>query len=61
MAIRRVRGREPGRQALPRASELAALAPELLADTAIRLGNFAGLDPEAGEIPPTRNVDDTRR
>ena len=28
------------------------LTPELLAGTAIRLGNLADLDPEAGEIPP---------
>ena len=28
------------------------LTPELLAGTAIRLGNLADLDPESGEIPP---------
>jgi AAA domain len=28
------------------------LTPELLAGTAVRLGNLADLDPEAGEIPP---------
>ncbi|MEQ4725546.1 hypothetical protein [Nonomuraea sp. B19D2] len=28
------------------------LTPELLAGTAIRLGNLADLDPDAGEIPP---------
>jgi hypothetical protein len=28
------------------------LTPELLAGTAIRLGNLADLDPEAGEVPP---------